>query len=141
MAQWRCDVRVSWRTQLVSLLTHGVLILVILISPWPEGYGLIWLTLLTLVVFECIRSQKRIASRQGELRLLAEDRIEWHDHVWRLSKKPWMPGFGILLSLQQVNGKKRHRLWLASDALSKAEWRHLRQHLLYQYAIVNEEEK
>ncbi|BFO11679.1 hypothetical protein GGER_41890 [Serratia rubidaea] len=65
MAQWRCDVRISWRTQLVSLLAHGALILLILISPWPESYDPIWLLLLTLVVFECIRSQTRIASRQG----------------------------------------------------------------------------
>ncbi|VXD08608.1 MULTISPECIES: protein YgfX [unclassified Serratia (in: enterobacteria)] len=131
MAQWRCDVRVSWRTQLFSLLTHGALILLILISPWPEGYGPIWLALLTLVVFECIRSQKRIASRQGELRWLAERRVEWQGQEWLMLKKPWMSGFGILLTLQQANGKKRHRLWLASDCLSKAEWRHLRQLLLY----------
>ncbi len=140
MAQWRCDVRVSWRTQLVSLLTHGVLILLILISPWPEGYGPIWLVLLTLVVFECIRSQKRIASRHGELRLLAERRIEWHGQEWLMLKKPWMPGFGILLSLQQIDGKKRRRLWLASDALGKAEWRYLRQRLLYPHAAADEEE-
>ncbi|AHG19323.1 membrane protein [Chania multitudinisentens RB-25] len=131
MAQWRCDVRISWRTQLISLLTHGVLILLILISPWPEGYGPIWLVLLTLVVFECIRSQKRIASRQGELRLLAERRVEWRNQEWLMLKQPWMIGMGILLTLQQVNGKKRCRLWLASDCLSKAEWRHLRQLLRY----------
>lgn len=134
MAQWRCDVRISWRTQLFSLLTHGALILLILISPWPEGYGPVWLVLLTLVVFECIRSQKRIGSRQGELRWLAERRVEWRGQEWLMLKKPWMPGFGILLTLQQVNGKKRHRLWLASDCLSKAEWRHLRQLLSAQSA-------
>ncbi|CAM3831320.1 protein YgfX [Serratia silvae] len=139
MAQWRCDVRVSWRTQLISLLTHGLLILLILIAPWSEGYGLIWLVLLTLVVFECIRSQKCIASRQGELWLLAERRIEWHDQEWLMVKKPWMPGFGILLSLQQVNGKKRHRLWLASDSMSKADWRQLRQRLLFEQSATDEE--
>ncbi|MFC0226337.1 protein YgfX [Serratia aquatilis] len=131
MAQWRCDIRVSWRTQLYSLLTHGALILLILISPWPEGYGPIWLLLLILVVFECIRSQKRIASRQGQLRLLGERRIEWQEQEWLMVKKPWMLKFGILLSLQQVNGKKRSRLWLASDALSQQEWRSLCQQLNY----------
>ncbi|WP_025122080.1 MULTISPECIES: protein YgfX [unclassified Serratia (in: enterobacteria)] len=141
MAQWRCDVRVSWRTQLVSLLTHGLLILLILIAPWPEGYGLIWLVLLTLVVFECIRSQKRIASRQGELRLLAERRIEWHGQEWLMVKKPWMPGFGIILSLQQINGKKRQRLWLASDAMSKADWRQLRQRLLFVQPATDEDQQ
>lgn len=86
MAQWRCDIRISWRTQLFSLLTHGVLILLILISPWPEGLGPLWLVLLTLVVFQCIRSQKRIAAVQGELRLLADRRFSWHGREWRLAK-------------------------------------------------------
>lgn len=141
MAQWRCDVRVSWRTQLVSLLSHGLLILLILLAPWPEGYGLMWLVLLTLVVFECIRSQKRIASRQGELRLLAERRIQWQGREWLMVKKPWMPGFGILLSLQQINGKHRRRLWLATDSMSKADWRQLRQRLLFVQPATGEGEE
>ncbi|MEX3175560.1 protein YgfX, partial [Serratia quinivorans] len=86
MVQGRCDVRISWRTQLFSLLTHGVLILLILISPWPAGYGPIWLVLLTLVVFECIRSQKRIASRQGELLLLENQRLGRHGPEGELLK-------------------------------------------------------
>nr|WP_232103469.1 protein YgfX [Serratia liquefaciens] len=112
-------------------MTHGVLILLILISPWPEGYGPIWLVLLTLVVFECIRSQKRIASRQGELRLLENQRVGWQGQEWQLVKQPWMLRFGILLTLQPMQGKKRRRLWLASDSMAKTEWRHLRQQLLY----------
>jgi len=131
VAQWRCDVRVSWRTQLFSLLTHGLLILLILVSPWPEGFWVIWLVLLTLVVFQCIRSQKRIAAVQGELRLLADRRFSWHGREWLLAKKPWMPGYGMLLTLQPMEGKKRRRLWLASDSMNKEEWRHLRQLLLY----------
>ncbi|PVZ83038.1 hypothetical protein C9426_27720 [Serratia sp. S1B] len=139
MALWRCDVRVSWRTQCLSLLMHGTLILLILISPWPVNYSVIWLVLLTLVVFECIRSQKRIASRQGELRLLAERRIEWQGQEWLIVKKAWMLRLGVLLSLQQVNGKKRCKLWLASDALSHAEWRHLYQQLLYPQVTFDED--
>lgn len=42
-----------------------------------------------------------------------------------------MPGYGMLLTLQPTEGKKRRRLWLASDCMSKEEWRHLRQLLLY----------
>ncbi|VEA67554.1 Protein of uncharacterised function (DUF1434) [Serratia plymuthica] len=139
MAQWRCNVRISWRTQLLSLLTHGVLILLILIAPWPEGYGPIWLVMLTLVVFECIRSQKRIASLQGELRLLANKRLSWHGQEWLLVKQPWMPRYGILLTLQPIQGKKPRRLWLASDSMGKAEWRHLRQLLQYPSADDDEE--
>jgi toxin CptA len=44
--------------------------------------------LLTLVVFECIRSQKRIASRQGELRLLENQRVGWQGQEWQLVKQP-----------------------------------------------------
>ncbi|WON77948.1 protein YgfX [Serratia sp. UGAL515B_01] len=131
MAQWRCDIRVSWRTQLFSLLVHGALILLILLSPWPDVYAPIWLVLMILVVFECIRSQKNISSRQGLLKLLGERRVEWRGREWLMLKNPWMPRFGVLLSLQQVNGKKRCRLWLASDALGNEDWRHLRQRLLY----------
>ncbi|AVJ19073.1 protein YgfX [Serratia rhizosphaerae] len=130
MAQWRCDVRISWRTQLISLLAHGALILLILISPWPESYDPVWLLLLTLVVFECIRSQTRIASRQGELRLLsAPQRVIWQGKEWRLVRRPWMLRYGMLLTLQASGKRKRRRLWLASDCISSAEWRQLCQRM------------
>jgi len=129
VAQWRCDVRISWRTQLLSLLLHGALILLILGSPWPDGYGAVWLALLTLVVFECIRSQRRIALCRGELRLQADRHVSWHGKEWLLVKKPWLQPYGVMLSLRQVQGKKRRRLWLASDSMDKAEWRQLRQRL------------
>ncbi|MFI8417406.1 protein YgfX [Serratia sp. NPDC078593] len=132
MAQWRCNVRISWRTQLISLLAHGALILLILISPWPEGYGPIWLILLTLVVFECIRSQKRIASHQGELHVLSVARhIVWEGKEWRIIGRPWMPHYGIMLKLQPLDNQKSRRMWLASDCMRKADWRQLRQHLLF----------
>ncbi|HHB1427395.1 TPA: protein YgfX [Serratia odorifera] len=132
MAQWRCNVRISWRTQIVSLLAHGALILLILISPWPEGYGPLWLVLLTLVVFECIRSQKRIATRQGELRVLSAPRhVVWDGQEWRVIGRPWMPRFGILFTLEPLDGQKRRRLWMASDCMSKADWRQLRQRLSF----------
>lgn len=139
MAQWRCNLRISWQTQLISLLIHGVLMLLILLLPWPASYGQVWLLPLILVVFECVRSQKRITSTRGALRLLEQQRLEWCDQQWKILKKPWMPRFGILLQLQQVNGKKRQRLWLAADSMSKTEWRHLRQQLLYPHTVANEE--
>lgn len=72
MAQWRYDVCISRRTQLFSLLTHGILALLMLISPWPAGYGPIWLVLPILVVFQGVRSQKRLVAVQDELPLLAD---------------------------------------------------------------------
>jgi toxin CptA len=139
VAQLQCEVRLSWRTQLISLLVHGALMLLILLSPWPVGYAPVWVVLLTLVVFECIRSQKRIAARQGELRWLGERRIEWRGREWMIVKQPWMPSWGILLTLQQINGKKRRRLWLASDALSTEEWCHLQRLLRYPQSGDDEE--
>jgi toxin CptA len=140
VAQWRCNIRISWRTQLFSLLGHGALILLILMAPWPEGYGPLWLVLLTLVVFECTRSQKRIASLRGELRLLKEQHLGWHGKEWRLLKQPWMPAYGVMLTLQQVDGNKRRRLWLASDCTSQEDWRYLRQWLLYPSSASDEDE-
>jgi len=54
------------------LLTHGILALLMLISPWPAGYGPIWLVLPILVVFQGVRSQKRLVAVQDELPLLAD---------------------------------------------------------------------
>lgn len=113
--------------------------LLILIAPWPEGVWLIWLVLLTLVVFQCVRSQKRIAAVQGELRLLADRRFCWHGRELMLAKKPWMPGYGMLLTLQPMEGKTCCRLWLASDSMGKKEWRHLHQLLLYPSADGDED--
>lgn len=48
-----------------------------------------------------------------------------------VGEKAWMLGYGMLLTLQPLAGKKRRRLWLASDSMGKEEWRHLRQLLLY----------
>ncbi|WP_127958974.1 protein YgfX [Serratia microhaemolytica] len=127
MAPWRCDVRVSWHTQLFSLMIHGLLILLVLILPWPEGYSPLWLMLLVLLVFECTVSQKKIAFSRGEFWLCNDQYVKWHDEEWTMRSKPWISRFGILFSLQQVGGKHRCRLWLASDALHKEEWRHLNQ--------------
>lgn len=130
MALWRCDLRVSWRMQLFSLIAHGLLLLLILLAPWPEGYAVLWLSLVTLVVFDFIRSQRNIKSRQGELVLQDNERLEWQQQHWQIVRRPWMLKNGILLSLRQSGGKKQQRLWLASDNMDKNEWRHLRQLLL-----------
>ncbi|TKI03792.1 hypothetical protein FCN80_20490 [Martelella alba] len=130
MALWRCDIRVSWRTQIFSLTVHGILTLLVLLSPWPENYGLVWLTLVTLVVFECIRSQRNIMACRGELVLQSRQHLRWHQQDWLINGTPWMLKSGILLSLRQVNGKKRRKLWLASDCMEQREWRTLRNALL-----------
>ncbi|MBW5812447.1 protein YgfX [Yersinia kristensenii] len=126
MAQWRCDLRVSWHTQLFSLLAHGVLVILTLVAPWPQGYTALWLVLLTLVVFECIRSQKNIKSCQGEIRLKPGNVVLWKRHEWIVVKQPWITRHGVLLSLQQTgNRSTRKRLWLAADSMPEEEWRQL----------------
>jgi len=130
---------VSWRSQLISLGSYGGVMLLILLAPWPAGYWPAWMTLLLLVLFECIRSQRRITARTGEVILLDEERLLWRGHEWQLRHPVWMVSHGALLSLRREKSKgglaqamrsSRQRLWLASDSMSVEEWRRLRQILL-----------
>ncbi|MCL2891697.1 protein YgfX [Brenneria tiliae] len=130
MAQWQCDLRVSWRMQLFSLVVHGLLVLLILLAPWPDSYTALWLGLVTLVVFGFIRSQRNIKVRQGEISLRGATHLRWQQQDWQIIKRPWILKNGILLSLKSMDGKERQRLWLASDSMGNDEWRHLRQLLL-----------
>ncbi|PWC17764.1 protein YgfX [Brenneria corticis] len=130
MAQWQCDLRVSWRMQLLSLVVHGLLVLLILLAPWPDSYTALWLGLVTLVVFGFIRSQRNIKVRQGEISLRGATHLRWQQQDWQITKRPWVLKNGILLSLKSMDGKERQRLWLASDSMGNDEWRHLRQLLL-----------
>ncbi len=59
MVLWQSDLRISWRAQWFSLLLHGVVAALVLLVPWPLSYTPIWLLLLSLVVFDCVRSQRR----------------------------------------------------------------------------------
>lgn len=113
--------------------------LTILLAPWPAGYWPVWMTLLLLVIFECIRSQRRITSRHGEISLIDCNRLIWQQQEWVIKKPVWMIDSGILLSLQrekrkgglrQVMRSSRKKLWLASDSMNQDEWRRLRQLLL-----------
>ena len=113
--------------------------LMILLAPWPAGYWPVWMTLLLLVLFECIRSQRRITARTGEVVLTDDYRLLWRGHEWQIKHPVWMISHGALLSLRreklkgglaQAMRSRRQRLWLASDSMSQEEWRHLRQILL-----------
>ncbi|AXW86962.1 hypothetical protein AU509_10190 [Lonsdalea britannica] len=131
MAQWQCDLKVSWRMQLFSLLVHGIMVLLILLAPWPSGYAPLWLGLVSLVMFGFIRSQRNIKSRHGAISLHGERHLRWQQREWRIVKRPWMLKSGILLSLRAADGAAlEQRLWLSSDSMGRDEWRHLRQLLL-----------
>ncbi|MCX8956919.1 protein YgfX [Erwinia psidii] len=129
MALWHCDLRISWRAQWVSLLLHGMVILILLLAPWPASYTVVWMLLLTLVVLECVRSQRRIGSREGEIALFEGRQLQWRQRRWQISGRPWITRQAILLTLRSANGE-REKLWLLCDSMSGEAWRSLRKQLL-----------
>ncbi|MEW5288486.1 protein YgfX [Erwinia papayae] len=129
MALWHSDLRVSWRAQWVSLLLHGMVIIALLLAPWPASYTVVWMLLLTLVVFECVRSQRRIGSREGEIALLEGRQFQWRQRRWQISGRPWITRQAILIPLRSAKGEQE-KLWLVADSMSAEEWRDLRKHLI-----------
>lgn len=131
MVLWQCSLRVSWYARCASLLLHGAVILALLLAPWPArfGYILLWAGLLILVALECLRSQRRIVKREGDLALLPGHIVRWCQQQWQMPIPPWVTRQAILLSLHHHAGQ-RERLWLFADGMESAEWRLLRQQLL-----------
>lgn len=130
MVLWQSDLRVSWRSQWLSLLLHGLVVAIVLLMPWPLSYTPLWLLLLSLVVFDSVRSQRRINACHGEIKLLMDGRLRWQGQEWEIIGQPWMLHSGVMLRLRSVVGRKRQHLWLASDSIDAWEWRDLRRALL-----------
>lgn len=134
MALWQSDLSVSWRAQWISLLAHGLLALLVLLMPWSINYTLLWILLLLIVVFSCVRSQRRIHACQGTFKLLEERCVYWKGHQWRMVRKPWIIDSGIMLKLKRQGKRGSLHLWLAADSIDGEEWRDLRRLLLQQQA-------
>ncbi|KAF1370190.1 MAG: protein YgfX [Yokenella regensburgei] len=134
MVLWQSDLRVSWRAQWLSLLLHGVVAGVVLLMPWPLSYTPLWLLLLSLVVFDCVRSQRRINARQGEIKLLIDSRLRWQNQEWDILGTPWILSGGMLLRIRRVGHRRKHHLWLAADSMEAGEWRDLRRIIMQQPA-------
>lgn len=134
MVLWQSDLRVSWRSQWLSLLLHGLVAALVLLIPWPLSFTPLWLLLLSLVVFDCVRSQRRINACHGEIKLLMDSRLRWQGADWDMVGTPWMLSSGMLLRLRQGPGGRRQHLWLAVDSMDAREWRDLRRILLEQPA-------
>lgn len=66
MVLWQSDLRVSWRAQWLSLLIHGLVAAVILLMPWPLSYTPLWMVLLSLVVFDCVRASGALMLARGK---------------------------------------------------------------------------
>lgn len=129
MALWHSDLRVSWRAQWISLLLHGLVILALLLAPWPASYTPVWMLLLTLVVFESVRSQRRIRGREGAIALLENSEMAWRQKRWQIVGRPWITQQAIFMALRTANGEKE-KLWLLRDSMDEEAWRQLRQQLL-----------
>lgn len=134
MVLWQSDLRVSWRSQWVSLLLHGLVAVLILLMPWPLSYTPIWLLLLSLVVFDSVRSQRRINTRQGEIKWLMDSRLRWKNEEWEILGTPWIINSGMLLKLRKPGSSRCQHLWLAADSMGAGEWRDLRRTVLQQPA-------
>ena len=134
MALWQSDLSVSWRAQWLSLLVHGLLALLVLLMPWPINYTLIWMLLLLIVVFGCVRSQRRIHACQGTFKLLEDSRVCWKGYEWQMARKPWIIDSGIMLKLRRQGKRGSLHLWIAADSIDNEEWRDLRRLLLQQQA-------
>lgn len=130
MVLWQADLHISWRSQWISLLLHGVVAVMVLLMPWPLRYTLLWLLLLTLVVFDCVRSQRRIRACQGSMKLLTDGELHWQDVEWQIVGTPWLINSGVLLRLREAQTRRSQRLWIAADSMSIKEWRDLRRLML-----------
>lgn len=126
MVLWQSDLRVSWRAQWLSLMLHGLAAALILLMPWPLSYTPLWLLLLSLVVFDCVRSQRRINACHGEIKLLIDSRLRWQGAEWNIIGTPWMVRSGMMLRLRREDDGRRLHLWLAADSMDAQEWRDLR---------------
>ena len=130
MVLWQSDLRISWRAQWFSLLMHGVVAALVLVLPWPLRYTPLWLILLSLVVFDCVRSQRRIHARQCEIKLLIDSRLRWQKAEWGIIGTPWVINSGMLLRLRNTENQRTQHLWVAADSMDAGEWRDLRRLVL-----------
>jgi len=106
----------------------------VLLMPWPINYTLVWMLLLSIVVFNSVRSQRRIHSCRGQCKLLDDYTVSWHGHEWSMAGKPWIIDSGIMLKLKRPGKRRSLHLWLAADSMDGEEWRDLRRLLLQQQA-------
>nr|WP_285316766.1 protein YgfX [Providencia rettgeri] len=130
---WKSNLSISWKTQLFSTCVHGVVGMILLLTPWSPENSMIWLPLLVVVVASWAKSQKTISKIKGVAVLVNGNKVQWKKNEWRILKAPWLSRYGTLLTLEALQGKpQKVYLWVAKDALSEDNWRNLNQ-LLLQY--------
>lgn len=105
----------------------------LLVAPWARAHSMIWLPLLAVVVASWVKSQKNISKIKGVAVLVNGNKVQWKKNEWNIVKAPWLSRYGILLSLEALQGKQQKiHLWVAKDSVSEESWRNLNQ-LLLQY--------
>ncbi|WP_099140947.1 protein YgfX [Xenorhabdus kozodoii] len=143
MVLWNNKLRASRYTRLFSTGVHGVAIIAALLAPWPinsTGFWLpfFWFPLFAITIRSWVWSQKNIRLCQGRLVLFKGNKVYWQKAAWRIAQPPWFHRYGMVVMLHAFNQTEnsRHpppmRLWIASDSVSPAAWRHLNQ-LMRQY--------
>lgn len=107
--------------------------MLLLLAPWSQGNSVFWLPLLVVVVASWAKSQKNISKIKGVAVLVNGNKVQWKKNEWNIVKAPWLSRYGILLTLEALQGKaQKIHLWVARDSVSEENWRNLNQ-LLLQY--------
>ena len=133
MVLWKSNLSISWKTQFFSTCVHGAVGMFLLVAPWAPAHSMIWLPLLAVVVAIWAKSQKNISKIKGVAVLVNGNKGQWKKNEWNIVKAPWLSRYGILLSLEALQGKQQKiHLWVAKDSVSEESWRNLNQ-LLLQY--------
>ena len=130
MSYQQYNLAVSWKTQFILGLIYGLIILAILISPWPDKYWPIWFLLLIFITFEAYITQRKLNKNKGILALLDTQSIMWKDEKWSIQHFPFILSFGMFLTLRSADNNKKYYLWIAADSLEKNQWRVLRHYFL-----------
>ncbi|WP_374051448.1 protein YgfX [Xenorhabdus taiwanensis] len=143
MVLWNSELRASRHTRLFSTGAHGAVAIAALLAPWPINSASFWLpffwfSLLAIIISSWAWSQKNIRQCQGRLVLFKGNKVHWQKAAWRIAQPPWFHRYGMVVMLHTFSQAENMRyqppirLWIASDSLSPAAWRHLNQ-LMRQY--------
>ncbi|WP_340614599.1 protein YgfX [Xenorhabdus thailandensis] len=139
MVLWNNKLRASRQTRLFSTGVHGAVVIAALLAPWPIysaflGLLFFWFPLFAIVISSLAWSQKNIRQCQGQLVLFEGNKVHWQKAAWRIAQPPWLHRYGMMVMLHAFSQAENRyvRLWIASDSMSPAAWRHLNQ-LMRQY--------
>ena len=128
--RWQSELTPSRLATQIQWSAQGIVLLVILVSPWSWVWGLGKLLAAVVVCREGQQARRRFQQHIGRISLNNLDIWEWRQQQWQTcGQLGWLP-FTVLLSLRSEHGE-RYRFWLMKDAMPLAAWRGLRMHWFY----------